>query len=244
MKTLLDKLKNNFKEKGFKKTASLVFGFLKNGLTSEQHRIKLLGKYVREHNQAYGKISQLAMELNNGIHPKHEIIKYHEFFLNNIEPSDKVLDAGSGTGLVAYRLAEKAEYVLGVDFNEKSIKEAQTKYRKPNLKFLVADLNKYRPEEKFDKIVLSNVLEHIRDRVKLLNALQDIAPVVLLRVPLITRDWLTVYKKSKGFEYKLDPTHEIEYTPEELEKELQEAGWRIKSGQTNWGEWWGVIEHQ
>ena len=65
MKTLLDKLKNNFKEKGFKKTASLVFGFLKNGLTSEQHRIKLLGKYVREHNQAYGKISQLAMELKH-----------------------------------------------------------------------------------------------------------------------------------------------------------------------------------
>jgi len=169
-------------------------------------------------------------------------MKYHEFFLANIQPDDRVLDAGSGTGLVAYKLAEKAKYVTGVDFNKKSIEEAQKKYQKPNLKFLVADLNEYQPEEKFDKIVLSNVLEHIQNRVELLKSLKSIAPIILLRVPLVTRDWLSTYKKIKGFEYKLDPTHETEYTEEELEREIVAAGWVIKSHQVNWGEWWGVLE--
>jgi hypothetical protein len=77
----------------------------------------------------------------------------------------------------------------------------------------------------------------------LFNTLKNSAPIILLRVPLITRDWLSAYKKAKGFTYKLDPTHEIEYTTEELEKEITTAGWKIKSCQVNWGEWWGVLEN-
>ncbi len=167
---------------------------------------------------------------------------YGQFFLDQIQPEDRVLDAGSGTGLISYRLAEKAKYVLGVDNNVQSIDGARKKYQRANLKFEVADLNHYQPETKFDKIVLSNVLEHIEQRVELLKNMARLSDTILLRVPLITRDWLAAYKKAKGFEYKLDPTHELEYTEAELKKELVEAGWQIVRGQTNWGEWWGVIE--
>lgn len=244
MKNLFNKLRKNIQERGWRRTAKIIFGKTRETLTSEKRKLQLLEKYVRQHNQAYEKISQLAIELNNGIHPKHSIMDYGQFFLDQISPEDKILDAGSGTGLISYRLAGKAKYVLGVDNNKKSIEEAQRKYQKPNLRFVVADLNKYQTEEKFDKIVLSNVLEHIEHRVELLKNLSKIAETILLRVPLITRDWLTAYKKSKGFPYKLDPTHETEYTEDELKKELTEAGWTIVRGQTNWGEWWGVIERK
>jgi 2-polyprenyl-3-methyl-5-hydroxy-6-metoxy-1,4-benzoquinol methylase len=106
----------------------------------------------------------------------------------------------------------------------------------------VADLNEFTTEEKFDKIVLSNVLEHIDERVALLKKLKSLSHTILLRVPLISRDWLAVYKKEQGLEYKLDPTHKIEYREEELEKELKAAGWRVREKKINWGEWWGVIE--
>ena len=60
-----------------------IKGFLFN-------RIKVFDKillkyYIKRHNFSYGKINQLSLRLNNGIHPKHEIMKYHQFFLNNIE---------------------------------------------------------------------------------------------------------------------------------------------------------------
>ncbi len=244
MKTLFKKISKNIKEKGWKKTGAIIFNLGKAALTSEQRKLRLLEKYIRQHNQAYEKITRLATELNNGVHPKHAIMDYGQFFLDQITPEDNILDAGSGTGLISYRLAQKAKRVLGVDNNEQSIKGAREKYQRANLKFELADLNQYQPETKFDKIVLSNVLEHIKERKELLLALKNSAPVILLRVPLITRDWLAAYKKSKGFEYKLDPTHETEYTEEEITKEIEATGWAIKNFRVNWGEWWGVIEHQ
>ncbi|NMB47893.1 class I SAM-dependent methyltransferase [Candidatus Kuenenbacteria bacterium] len=244
MKVLFNKIKKNLQEKGWKKTLKIARVVLGTVLTSEKKKMRQLEKYINQHNRTYEKITGLATSLNNGTHPKHEIVNYSQFFLDNIDENDKILDAGSGTGLVAYKIAEKAKYVLGVDFNKKSIEEAQKKYQRSNLKFIVADLNEYRPEEKFDKIILSNVLEHICDRKRLLEALKNVAPIILLRVPLITRDWLAAYKKAKGFEYKLDPTHELEYTEAEIKKEIEATGWVIKSFQVNWGEWWGIIKRQ
>ncbi|OGG92014.1 hypothetical protein A3H03_01085 [Candidatus Kuenenbacteria bacterium RIFCSPLOWO2_12_FULL_42_13] len=243
MRNLFEKLKNNLQEKGWKKTMAVVFNFSKNKMLSNKKiKMALLKKYVNQHNKAYAKISQLAVSLNNGIHPKHSIMKYHQFFLDNILATDKILDAGSGTGLIAHKIAQKAKTVTGVDNNEQHIKEAREKYGRDNLKFILADLNNYQTEDKFDKIILSNVLEHIENRIELLKKLGTLAPIILVRVPLITRDWMTVYKKQMGLEYRLDDTHYIEYDIATLQNEVNAAGLKIESWQVNWGEWWGVLK--
>lgn len=41
---------------------------------------------------------------------------------------------------------------------------------------------------------------------------------------MINRDWITLYKKELGVEWRLDPTHCTEYTLESLKEELQKAG--------------------
>ena len=46
---------------------------------------------------------------------------------------------------------------------------------------------------------------------------------------------------ENDFEYKLDKTHHIEYTLENLNQELQQAGWYLDSYQVNWGELWGIL---
>jgi cytidyltransferase-like protein len=40
---------------------------------------------------------------------------------------------------------------------------------------------------------------------------------LLIRVPMIDRDWITVYKRELGIEYRLDNTHFIEYTFKEFQ---------------------------
>ncbi len=60
----------------------------------------------------------MAEKLNNGIHPKHKLIKYHQFFLENINAESLILDIGCGPGVLAYELAKKAKPVVAIDINK------------------------------------------------------------------------------------------------------------------------------
>ena len=202
----------------------------------------LLGKFIKLHNYSYHKISEYAGYINNDIHPKHDIINYHKFFVDRVESSDNVLDLGCGNGFLTYDVAKKAKEVVGIDIKDYNIKGAKKNFSRDNLKYIVGDATEYDFGHRFDKIVLSNVLEHIENRVELLTKLKKISNTILLRVPMINREWLAVYKKQMGFEYRLDNTHFIEYTVEDLEVELKQSGWQLDYYQVNWGELWAVLK--
>jgi len=51
---------------------------------------------------------------------------------------------------------------------------------------------------------------------------------ILIRVPMINRDWLTLYKKELGIEWRLDASHYTEYTLDSLTKELKSVDLQIK----------------
>ncbi len=187
-------------------------------------------------NFSYKTLSFLAVKENNGIHPKHQILNYHQFFIDNIGPDDKVLDIGCGNGACAFDLAKKARKVVGIDISKKNIEAARKKFNSKNLEYILGDATSYDFNGKFDAIVLSNVLEHIDKRVEFLEKIKNLAPKILIRVPLITRDWLSTYKKEKGLSYKLDPTHFIEYTEENLGEEINKAGIKIENLYIKFGE--------
>ncbi len=180
-----------------------------------------------------------------GIHPKHKIMNYKNFFVNNVEKDETVLDVGCFYGEISFPVAKKAKNVVGIEINEEKTKKAESKNDLDNLKFICGDATKYDFSKlgigKFDKIILSNVLEHIKDRVEFLKKLQRLTDTILLRVPMLDRDWLSVYKKENGYRYMLDPTHFIEYTQDSLEKELKDGGWRLDKCSRQFGETWGVV---
>lgn len=192
-------------------------------------------------NFIYKVITRLVVLDNDGIHPKHKILNYHQFFIDNLSPDDMVLDIGCGNGAVAFDVSDRAKEVVGIDISSNNILRAQSKYVKDNLKFINGDALDYNFDKQFDKIILSNVLEHIENRVDFLKGLHDVSKVILLRVPLIERDWLAVYKKNSSLEYRLDSTHFVEYTEAGLKEELKRAGWKIENYSIKFGEWWGVI---
>ena len=205
-------------------------------------RRPILRLLVWLHNTSYHLISFYASP--SGIHPKHDIQKYHEFFLEYVSPADRVLDVGCGQGEVASDVAAKAAQVVGVDIEPASIARAQENYHRPNLAFLVADATTYNFSQTFDVVILSNVLEHIKDRVEFLQKLQRLSPRILIRVPMITRDWISVYKKNEGFEYRLDDTHYIEYDEPTFRREMAAAGLTILHLHVNFGELYAVVQRE
>jgi hypothetical protein len=84
------------------------------------------------------------------------------------------------------------------------------------------------------------VLEHIEDREELLRKAKDLSPRILIRVPMINRDWITLYKKENGLEWRLDRTHYTEYTLDSLKNELRKANLRLEEYSIQYGEIWGI----
>jgi len=149
---------------------------------------------------------------------------------------------GCGEGQVAFEISKKAKKVVAVDLKESKIKNALMRYKSSNLEFVIADVLEFQPDPKINKIILSNILEHIENRVEFLKKMHEIGDGVLIRVPMITRDWLSVYKKQKGFDYRLDRTHFIEYSLESLFDEFKQSGWEVEKYFVDFGEFYGVLK--
>ncbi len=193
-------------------------------------------------NFLYRLITYLAVKSEGGIHPKHRLIGYHDFFLRNISDRDSVLDIGCNNGALTYDIAEKAGRVVGIEIDERHVRSAQEKRSRANIEYIVGDATKDLSGERFDVIILSNVLEHIEHRVDFLKRIRPLASTFLIRVPMLDRDWVPLYKKELGIEYRLDLTHYTEYTRVAFEEEMKEAGYFIKSLSIQFGEIWAVVK--
>jgi 2-polyprenyl-3-methyl-5-hydroxy-6-metoxy-1,4-benzoquinol methylase len=191
-------------------------------------------------------INNATVEYANGIHVKHRLMKYHDFFVDRILPNEKVMDLGCGYGAVAHSVASRTgAQVTGIDLNPKNIAQAKANYKLANLTFIEGDVFKDLPNETFDTIVFSNVLEHIEHRVDFLTTVQEqLTPKRwLIRVPMFNRDWRVPLRQELGITYFSDGTHFTEYTRESFEQEMQEAQLTITHIQINWGEIWAEVKN-
>lgn len=187
---------------------------------------------------------QISIVYGRGIHTKHRHIRYHDFFIGRIHPGEKVLDIGCGVGAVTYSVAEKAQAtVLGIDISPKNIIQAQLHNAHSRVEYIVGDALQVLPNRTFDVVILSNFLEHLPERPTFIRKVQQVAHPsrLLLRVPLFERDWRVPLKRELGVEWRLDPTHEIEYTIESFAEEMAESGMEISYQEIRWGEIWAEV---
>lgn len=206
---------------------------------------------LRLHSLCYRAASKYAIILNNGRHPKHEILRYEQWFSDNIEDSWVVLDIGSNTGLLPLELAKRAAYVYGIEIDSKMTNTAKTCNAHHNIEYICADATKYDYDlsRQINCVVLSNILEHLDNRTDFLKKIIDKInwddennKNFLIRVPTIDREWIVLYKKQLNLEYRLDRTHTIEYTLETLKRELNQAGLKINKTRICFGEIYAVCE--
>jgi len=184
---------------------------------------------------------QKGSEYEGGLHPKHRLMRYHDFFVLRVRHGERVLDIGCGNGALAYDVAEKGHVdVVGIDLNSANIDTAKSRWAHPRVCYVLGDALKDLPQEQFDVVILSNVLEHLPERSQFLRRVgQAVHPKrFLIRVPMFERDWRVPLKKELGVEWRLDLTHETEYTLEEFEQEMKVAGLIIAHKEIHWGEIW------
>jgi len=196
---------------------------------------------LKIHSFSYRLAGSLAQKVErDGLHPKHRLMNYHKFFVDNVSANDSVLDIGCGNGALTYDVAKKAKKIVGIDLSEQNISFAKRKLSVKNIEYICGDALTNLPNGKFDVILLSNVLEHIEKRIEFLSSLKEKAPKFLIRVPVLNRSWIDLYKKELGLEYRLDKTHFIEYTFEGFKEELDKAGLALLNYSIQFGEIWGI----
>ena len=114
-----------------------------------------------------------------------------------------------------------------------------------NVNFIHSDINNQKDIEP-DYVILSNILEHIENRISFLKNIQKISnsKIFLIRVPNFERDWQIGMRKELGIYYFSDVDHKIEHTVDQLKKEVEQAGFMIKEIITVWGEIWVKCKYE
>jgi 2-polyprenyl-3-methyl-5-hydroxy-6-metoxy-1,4-benzoquinol methylase len=189
-------------------------------------------------------INRVAIYYDGGVHVKHRLMQYHDFFVDRVKPDERVLDIGCGYGAVAYSVASRAgAWVTGIDLSVDNIAKAQKRFRHPTLTFRQGDALTDLPTDSYEVIILSNLLEHLEHREAFLRAVQQkLRPQRwLIRVPMINRDWRVFLRKELGLFYFSDRTHFTEYTQDSFDAEMRRAGFQVVHLQINWGEIWAEV---
>jgi len=193
-------------------------------------------------------INERAMVYGGNEHPKHRLMRYHQFFVDRIENGERVLDVGCGYGAVARSIAHERPHcvVTGIDMDERRLAQALAAENPKNLSFIEGDATRKLPYGAWDVIVLSNVLEHVTDRIGFLQRLQSVtgAPRILIRVPLFERDWQMPLRRELGVNYFSDDDHKIEHRLEEFYAELAASNLQAVETLTLWGEIWADCRRQ
>jgi SAM-dependent methyltransferase len=208
---------------------------------SQPDRSKAMRELLQVYGDAYVGVDLGAIDYDGGVHAKHRLTRYHDFFIERIRPGERVLDVGSGKGELAHDIADRAgATVVAVDASPWMLEFARERFAHPRITFVQADAVDFVPDEPVQVAVLSNVLEHIDPRVALLRALRERAGAkrLLIRVPVLDRDWTVPLRREVGIPHFSDPEHKVEYDPQLLREELSAAGWEMGEPRLVWGEIW------
>lgn len=202
---------------------------------------KAMRQLLQAYQDAYVGADLGAIAYDEGVHAKHRLTRYHDFFVDRIHGGERVLDVGCGKGELAFDIAERSgATVIAVDASPWMLQFARERFSHPHVTYVHADAIGYVPDEPVDVAVLSNVLEHIEQRVELLQGLRERAGArrLLIRVPVLERDWTVPLRRELGLFHFSDPEHKVEYDVELLRRELTAGGWTMTEPQLVWGEIW------
>ena len=118
--------------------------------------------------------------------------QYNHWVFSQILPhlGREVLEVGCGNGNFTVLLSQHCPRVVAVDINEEYVLAAQTRLEgKPGVEVVQQDATKIQGDRIFDTIVMLDILEHIKNDVKVLRQLScSLRPggKLVIKVPALT----------------------------------------------------------
>lgn len=158
---------------------------------------------------------------------------YNRWVYNKIPENKKVLDLGCNTGLLGEVLIKNKKCIVyGADYSEKAIKIAKNKLNKA----VVCDLEKDIPfeNEKFDIIVLADILEHLKYPEELLKKIKVLLKedgIIITSIPNVANIHIRFHLLFGNWNYKksgiLDQTHLKFFTEKTIKKLFLNSDYKI-----------------
>ncbi|HSV32096.1 MAG TPA: class I SAM-dependent methyltransferase [Atribacteraceae bacterium] len=93
------------------------------------------------------------------------------FSLFEIPPNARILDVGSGTGVlipIFLKRLGRAGRIIALDFSERMLQIAREKFGNRGIKYVCEDVENYEPGEEFDVISCYSCFPHFRKQKRLL----------------------------------------------------------------------------
>ncbi len=146
---------------------------------------------------------------------------------------DKVLDVGCSQGIVSIILGREGKSVVGIDIDESAIEFAkqtlsdENEGTKVNVSFECTNFINYNNDERFDTIILTEVLEHFTvSKNLILNSLKHLntGGNIIITVPYGINDYID-HKKTYYFSNLF----------KELDEELEIVDYKL------FGKWLGIV---
>lgn len=145
--------------------------------------------------------------------------KTRDFLLPLIQENHTVLDLGCKEGVMSNYLAQKAQKVLGIDYDTVAISRAVEMYNLSNLEFKAAEALEYlqNTDEKFNVLILSHILEHLDHPKEFLKSFIHYFDYIYIEVPDFDRYYMNHYRKDLNMKLVYsDDDHISEFDRTEL----------------------------
>ena len=193
-------------------------------------RTAIFKRYLKFHRWFHPRMfAKFCEPLFEGLHPSNVFHYRSEFFIENVCPSDIVIDIACGTGRMMHELSPYIKKGYGIEIDRKNMDLCKSKHGNANIEYIEGDIFKLDYEE-FKKntgcniAVLSHILEHIENVPSFLKELN--AETLLICVPS-QQNWFSQLLIHLELPYFTCNTHFREYTREMLQTELTTAAYRI-----------------
>jgi 2-polyprenyl-3-methyl-5-hydroxy-6-metoxy-1,4-benzoquinol methylase len=102
-----------------------------------------------------------------------DLQKYKITEISRFIHGDSMLDVGCGVGAMTKAFSNRFKRIVGIDGSTVKINKANEWNKAENIEYILTLFEDYKPAEKFDFIVSTNVLEHVDDSVTFLKVIKE-----------------------------------------------------------------------